>query len=456
MHTHPTYHIETYGCQMNVRDSEIMAGLMEKHGYIEQPQAELADIIIFNTCSVRHSAENKVYGKLGEFTKMKRSNPNLIVAFGGCMAQLPEVVAKVKRIGVDVIFGTYNVHELPHLIGEYRQQRRRVVRVWSGHGHIVEDLPSHRKEGCSAFVNIMYGCNNFCSYCIVPYTRGRERSRHPRDIIREVEQLAAEGFQEVTFLGQNVNSYGQGLDDNYDFADLLKLADKVDGIQRIRFTTSHPKDMSDKLIDAVGECYKVCEHIHVPLQAGSNRILRGMNRGYTREHYLELVGRMRSYIPGVSISSDLIVGFPGETEDDFQQTLDMVRQVRFDAAFTFLYSVRSGTRAATMNDQVDQAIKKDRLLRLNEVQYGIALELNQSLEGSSAEVLVEGPSKTNPDKLTGRTRSNRIVIFKGEPDLVGRLIEVEITRGKTFSLFGETQGEHKMEGTPCQQTELFK
>jgi tRNA-2-methylthio-N6-dimethylallyladenosine synthase len=433
------YHIETYGCQMNVRDSEIMAGLMERQGYREQPRAEQADIIIFNTCSVRHSAENKVYGKLGEYVKLKRQKPELIVAFGGCMAQLPEVVAKVQRLGVDVVFGTHNLHELPHLINEYRQHHQKVVRVWPGHTGVIEDLPSHRKEGIGAFVNIMYGCNNFCSYCIVPYTRGRERSRHPRDIIREVEQLAKEGFREVTFLGQNVNSYGQGLSDPYSFADLLRWADQIEGIARIRFTTSHPKDMSEQLMDAIAEGDKICEHIHVPLQAGSDRILKAMNRGYTRDHYLQLARKMRERIPGVAITSDLIVGFPGETEEDFEATLDMVRQVRFDASFTFMYSIRSGTRAATMPGQVDPTIKKDRLLRLNELQYGIALDLNRSLEGKVEEVLVEGPSKTNPDNLTGRTRNNRIVLFKGSDQLIGRLVQVKITTGKTFSLFGQLQ-----------------
>ncbi|NLN87745.1 MAG: tRNA (N6-isopentenyl adenosine(37)-C2)-methylthiotransferase MiaB, partial [Syntrophomonadaceae bacterium] len=408
-------------------------------GYMEQSRAEQADIIIFNTCSVRHSAENKVYGKLGEFIKLKRQKPELIVAFGGCMPQLPEVVTKVKRLGVDVVFGTHNLHELPHLIEEYRQQHRKIVRVWPDHGGVIEELPSHRREGISAFVNIMYGCNNFCSYCIVPYTRGRERSRHPRDIIHEVEQLAEEGFKEVTFLGQNVNSYGQGLTERYNFADLLKQANEIDGIARIRFTTSHPKDMSEELLDAIAVGGKLCEHIHVPLQAGSDHILKLMNRGYTRQHYLQLAQKMRERVPGVAITSDLIVGFPGETEEDFQATLDMVRQVRFDAAFTFLYSVRSGTRAAIMPGQIEPADKKNRLLRLNDLQYGIALDLNRSLEGTVEEVLVEGPSKTNPDNLTGRTRSNRIVIFKGSDELTGQMVNVQITTGKTFSLFGRLQ-----------------
>ncbi|MEA4924371.1 MAG: tRNA (N6-isopentenyl adenosine(37)-C2)-methylthiotransferase MiaB [Syntrophomonadaceae bacterium] len=432
-----SFNVLTYGCQMNVRDSEIISGLLQQKGYVEQSRPA-ADIVIFNTCSVRHSAENKVYSKLGEYTKLKKSRPGMIVAFGGCMAQLPEVVTKVKQLGVDIVFGTHNLHELPRLIDEFQATRKRVVNVWQQQGEVIEDLPSYRKDDLSAFVNIMYGCNNFCSYCIVPYTRGRERSRHPRDIMAEVEQLARSGFKEVTFLGQNVNSYGKGLDDNYDFADLLAMADRIEGLERIRFTTSHPKDMSDKLIDTIAAGEKLCEHIHVPLQAGSNRILQGMNRGYTREHYLELAAKMRSRIPGVAITSDLIVGFPGETEDDFLQTLDMVEKVRFDAAFTFLYSIRSGTRAAQMEGQLDLAVKKDRLLRLNDLQYSIAAEINKALEGTVQEVLVEGPSKTDQGKLTSRTRTNRIVIFSGAEDLIGKLINVRICRGKTFSLFGET------------------
>jgi tRNA-2-methylthio-N6-dimethylallyladenosine synthase len=436
-----SFHIFTYGCQMNVRDSEIIAGMLTARGCHEQAQIDEADLIIFNTCSVRHSAENKVYGKLGEYTKMKKSRPNLIVAFGGCMAQLPEVQAKVKKIGVDIIFGTYNLHQLPEIVAEFLATKRKVVRTWQQHGEVIESLPSVRNSGISAFVNIMYGCNNFCSYCIVPYTRGRERSRRSKDILDEVEALAEAGFKEVTFLGQNVNSYGQGLDEKCDFADLLNMADRVEGIDRIRFTTSHPKDMSDKLITAIADGRKLCEHIHVPLQAGSNKILRAMNRHYTREHYIDLIHKMRDRIPGVAITSDLIVGFPGENEEDFEQTLDMVEKVRFDAAFTFLFSIRSGTRAATLPDQVDLTAKKDRLVRLNQLQYDIAAGLNRNLEGTIQQVLVEGVSKTNPSKLTARTRSNRIVIFSGSQDLIGKLIIVKIVKGKTFSLFGETVAE---------------
>ncbi|MDD2510363.1 MAG: tRNA (N6-isopentenyl adenosine(37)-C2)-methylthiotransferase MiaB [Syntrophomonas sp.] len=431
------YRILTYGCQMNVRDSETIAGLLEGSGFNQAEDLSEADLILFNTCSVRHSAENKVYGKLGEIASLKKKRPELLIAFGGCMAQLPEVRQKLKKSGVDVVFGTHNIHELPYLIARAQEERNPVFEVWEKEGRIVEPLPSCRKPGLSAFVNIMFGCNNFCSYCIVPYTRGRERSRKADDILRELEELAAAGYKEVTLLGQNVNSYGCGLEEKIEFADLLYRANSVAGIERIRFTTSHPKDVSDRLLQAIAECEKVCEHIHAPLQAGSNRILQRMNRNYSREHYLKLVERMRHYVPGVSITSDLIVGFPGETEEDFQDTLDMVEKVRFDAAFTFMYSQRSGTRAAEFAEQIPLEEKKQRLERLNRLQYQIATEINQELEGSIQEVLVEGPSKTNPQKLTSRTRSNRIVIFSGGKDLIGRLINVKITEAKTFSLFGE-------------------
>ncbi|MBC7074882.1 MAG: tRNA (N6-isopentenyl adenosine(37)-C2)-methylthiotransferase MiaB [Syntrophomonadaceae bacterium] len=431
------YYIFTYGCQMNVRDSETIAGLLEAMGYVEAASPEEADLILFNTCSVRHSAENKVYGKLGEIMSLKKKNPDILIAFGGCMAQLAEVRQKLKKQGVDVVFGTHNIHELPHLIQKVRESQLPVFKVWEREGQVIESLPSKRQNGISAFVNIMYGCNNFCSYCIVPYTRGRERSRHFADIIKEVEELAANGYKEVTLLGQNVNSYGRGLDVKIDFADLLREVNAVEGIERIRFTTSHPKDVSDKLIDTIAECSKVCEHIHMPLQAGSNTVLQRMNRSYTREHYLELVEKIRHKIPGIAITSDLIVGFPGETEEDFLQTLDMVEKVRFDAAFTFMYSPRSGTKAALFGDQVSLEEKKERLQRLNDVQYRIATEINESLTGTVQEVLVEGPSKTNREKLTSRTRTNRIVIFSGPKTLIGELINVKIVKARTFSLFGE-------------------
>lgn len=433
------YFTFTYGCQMNVRDSEIISGLLEGMGYIEADSVQEADLIVFNTCSVRHSAENKVFGKLGEVALLKRNNPDLLLAFGGCMAQLPEIRKKLKRARVDVVFGTHNLHELPNLIEQSSRERVPVHQVWEKAAGVHEPFPSHRRPGISAFVNIMYGCDNFCSYCIVPYTRGRERSRNPGDILREIEEIAGQGYQELILLGQNVNSYGKGLEEKVDFADLLLRASRVEGIERIRFTTSHPKDVSDRLIDVLAGGGKICEHIHMPLQAGSNRVLKKMNRGYTREQYLQLVEKVRNRVPGVAISSDLIVGFPGETEADYLETLDMVEQVGFDAAFTFMYSVRSGTRAAGFEEQVSLAEKKDRLDRLNQRQYAVAVQKNRRLENTVEEILVEGPSKTNQEKLMGRTRRNHIVIFSGPDDLTGRRVRVKITEAKTFSLFGELE-----------------
>ena len=422
---------------MNVRDSEVIGGLLEDNSYEEASSPEQADLILFNTCSVRHSAENKIYGKLGEINLLKRNNPELIVALGGCMAQMPDCRQRLKKIGVDVLFGTHNLHEVPFLVSKARETGEKVWQVWDKEGMVIEEFPANRYTGLSAFVNIMYGCNNFCSYCIVPYTRGRERSRKPEDIINEIQHLAKQGCREVTLLGQNVNSYGKTNNQNTDFADLLGLVNDIDGIERIRFTTSHPRDMSDKLIEAIAVNPKVCEHVHVPLQAGSNRILQKMNRKYTREHYLELVGKMRDRIPGIAITSDLIVGFPGESEEDFKDTLDMVNRIRFDAAFTFLYSPRQGTRAAELPDQIPIEVKKSRLNELMTVQYQIAKEINTSLEGSVQEVFVEGPSKTNAEKLMARTRTNRIVIISAPKDLIGQIINVKITEGKTFSLMGD-------------------
>jgi len=422
---------------MNVRDSESIAGLLEAMGYMESASLTDADLVVFNTCSVRHSAENKVYGKLGEVAGLKRRKPGLLVALGGCMAQLPEVRRKLQKSGVDIVFGTHNLHELPRLIQEAVETGGPVFKVQEEMEAIIEGQPVRRRQGVSAFVNIMYGCNNFCSYCIVPYTRGRERSRRPHEIIAELREIAAQGYKEVTLLGQNVNSYGQGIEPATDFADLLQLAAGVEGLERIRFTTSHPKDVSDRLIQAIADNEKICEHIHMPLQAGSNEVLRRMNRKYSREYYLELVRRVRERIPGVAITSDLIVGFPGETPRDFEDTIDMVEKVRFEAAFTFMYSIRTGTRAAELDGQVPLEEKKRRLKYLNEVQYAIADQINRDMEGKVYEVLVEGGSKTNKEKLTGRTRSNHIVNFSGPECLIGRLINVKITKATTFSLNGE-------------------
>ncbi len=435
------YYLLTYGCQMNVRDSETIGGLLEGMGYVETGDLDEANLVVFNTCSVRHSAENKVYGKLGEINKLKKSKPGLMVAFGGCMAQIPDVRKRLRKHGVDVLFGTHNIHELPYLIEEVKKTNQKLYQVWDNAGTVIEPLPAKRQPGLSAFVNIMYGCNNFCSYCIVPYTRGRERSRLPEFIIEEIQNVAAQGYKEVTLLGQNVNSYGKGLERPIDFADLLKLvADNSGGIERIRFMTSHPKDISDKLIDTIAQGGKICEHVHVALQSGSNNILKLMNRKYTREHYIDLTKKMKDRIPGIAITTDIIVGFPGETEEDFGQTLELVNRVQFDAAYTFMYSPRSGTKAADFTDHISLEVKKARLAHLMEVQYEIAAQINKRLEGEVVEVLVEGPSKTDKNFLTSRTRNNRIVIFSGQNTLIGKLINVRIKKGKTFSLNGEYVG----------------
>lgn len=430
------YYILTYGCQMNERDSEVIAGLLNRAGYEQAVKLEDADLVVFNTCAVRHSAENKVFGKLGEIKRLKNKKAEMIVAFGGCMAQIAEVREKLQRLGVDVVFGTHNLHELPELLERYQKASKPVLEVWDKAGPVVEGLPSCRRSGVTAYVNIMFGCNNFCSYCIVPYVRGRERSRKPESIVAEIRELADKGVREVTLLGQNVNSYGRGLDEAVDFADLLERVNEIPGIERIRFTTSHPRDVNKRLISAMSDLDKVCEHLHAPLQAGSNRILKLMNRGYTREYYFDLCSELREAVPGIAITSDLIVGFPGEEESDFMDTLDAVERIRFEAAFTFMYSPRTGTAACQLPDQVPREVKHQRLMRLNELQYRIALEINQKMVGKVYDVLVEGPSKTNPDKLTGRTRTNHIVIFDGPTNLIGQTVGVRINSAGTFTLFG--------------------
>ncbi|NLB18536.1 MAG: tRNA (N6-isopentenyl adenosine(37)-C2)-methylthiotransferase MiaB [Syntrophomonadaceae bacterium] len=421
---------------MNERDSEIISGLLEESGYHEASSLEEADLVVLNTCSVRHTAENKVFGKLGQIKVIKSKNPHLKVALGGCMAQLPEVRGRLKRLGVDLVFGTHNIHELPSLLEKMGGKGAPFVSVWDKPGEVVENLPDKRTAGVTSFVNIMYGCNNYCSYCIVPYVRGNERSRDSKDILAEIRKLVEEGVREVTLLGQNVNSYGRGLAEKIDFADLLTMVNGIDGLERIRFMTSHPLDITPKLIDAVGSLTRVCEHVHAPVQAGSNKILKLMNRGYTVEQYIELTEAMRAGIPGVAITSDLIVGFPGEEEDDFAQTMEVVKKVEFDAAFTFIYSQRSGTKAFTMENQLPRTVKTERLIRLNEVQYNLALEKNRQLESKVVEVLAEGPSKTNAAKMTGRTRCNRLVMFEAPRSTAGKLIHVHIDEAKTFNLLG--------------------
>ncbi len=431
---------------MNEHDSEKIAGLLEAMGYEPAQDREEADLILFNTCSVRDNPERKVYGQVSDLKGLKQRKPDLKIGICGCMVQQPEELAgiKTKLPHVDLVFGTHNIHELPELLRKVSIGEGPVVAVQEDSDEVVEGLPVKRESRLKAWVNITYGCNNFCSYCIVPYVRGREKSRDPEEIKAEVAALGEDGCKEITLLGQNVNSYGRDLpaDRRVDFADLLRMLNPVPGIDRIRFTTSHPKDLSDKMIAAMRESDKVCEHLHLPLQSGSNRILKLMNRGYTAEKYLALVGKLREAIPEISLTTDLIVGFPGETEEDFEETLRMVRQVQFDGAFTFIYSPRKGTPAAKMADQVPEDVKRERIYRLIEVQQEISRIKNEEYDGRTVEVLVEGESKTNLEMLTGRTRTNKLVHFAGDPRLTGELVRVKITNVHTWSLYGDLIGRH--------------
>ncbi|MGI9952731.1 tRNA (N6-isopentenyl adenosine(37)-C2)-methylthiotransferase MiaB [Moorellaceae bacterium AZ2] len=434
-----TYWIIVYGCQMNERDSEIIAGLLEEKGYTRASAPGNADVIILHTCCVREKAENKVYGKLGQLARLKSKNPNLIIAVGGCMTQQPGAAEKMRQKApyVDLIYGTHNIHELPALLERVALLHQPVASVWDTEGEIVEGLPHRTSGGVKALVTISYGCNNFCSYCIVPYVRGRERSRRPEDILEEIRELVDDGVIEVMLLGQNVNSYGRDLEGDIDFARLLEMVNGIDGLRRIRYMTSHPRDFTLELIQTLSRLEKVCEHVHLPVQAGSNRILELMNRGYTREDYFALVDNLRRYLPGVSITTDLIVGFPGETEEDFAATLDLVERVQFDNAFTFMYSPRQGTAAASLPGQLPLEVKKARLKRLMDLQNRISRAKNEVLVGEEMEVLVEGPSENDPTKLSGRTRTHKLVIFPGPEDLIGKLVPVKITQAQTWLLKGE-------------------
>lgn len=434
------YWILSYGCQMNERDSETISGLLEHMGYQKGADLESADIIIIHTCCVRESAENKIIGKIGELKHLKKYKPNLIICVCGCMVQQKETANKLvkKAPHIDIIFGTHNLHQLPQLISQNLTGGAQVIEVWDEEGSIVENLPARREGNIKAYVNITYGCNNFCTYCIVPYVRGRERSRLPQEIINEIKDLGEQGFREITLLGQNVNSYGKDLTTtNIDFADLLAQVDEIPGVWRYRFMTSHPRDFDVKSILTIKESKHICPQFHLPFQAGSNNILKKMNRGYTKEQYLELVKIIKKEIPHASISTDIIVGFPGETEEDFAHTLDVVKKVEFDIAYTFLYSKRSGTPAAELPNQVADSIKKERLQTLINTQNKISLAINQNLIGKKAKVLVEGPSKNNPNLLTGRTDTNKIVIFSGQPSLTGQMADVLIEEAKTWNLIGK-------------------
>jgi tRNA-2-methylthio-N6-dimethylallyladenosine synthase len=430
--------ITTFGCQMNENDSEKLAGMLVEMGYEETDKIEDSDIIIYNTCCVRENAELKVYGHLGALKRLKEEKPDLIIAVCGCMMQQKEVVEHIreKYRHVGLVFGTHNLYRFPEMLYNAMLTEENILEIEDISGAIAEGIPISRKDGVKAWVTIMYGCDNFCSYCIVPYVRGRERSRRPDDIKNEVIELAKNGYKEITLLGQNVNSYGKDLPEQFDFAQLLKMLDEIDGIERIRFMTSHPKDLSDDLIEVMATGRKICEHLHLPVQSGSTKVLREMNRAYTKGEYLSLIKKIRSKIPNIALTTDIIVGFPGETEEDFEDTLDVVEQVKFDTGFMFLYSKRTGTPAARREDQVSESVKKARFDRLLELQNRISKEINDQLFGTEQEVLVEGLSKNSKDTFTGRTRANKIVHFHGSEDMIGKLVTVKIEKIQTWSLLG--------------------
>lgn len=436
-----TFCVTTFGCQMNARDSEKLRGILKEIGYLEADE-ERADFVIYNTCTVRENANTRVYGRLGQLKPRKKQNPHMMIGLCGCMMQEPEVIEKLKKSYsfVDIIFGTHNIFKFAELIVQRFSSGKPVIDIWEGTDAIVEDLPNQRKYAFKSGINIMFGCNNFCSYCIVPYVRGRERSREPQAILREIRRLADDGVVEIMLLGQNVNSYGKTLDHPVTFAELLTEIEKIDKIKRIRFMTSHPKDLSDELIEVMSRSTKICRHLHLPVQSGSSRILQKMNRRYTKEQYLELTEKIRKAVPGISLTTDIIVGFPGETEQDFQETLDLVRKVRYDSAFTFIYSRRTGTPAASMEDQVPEDVVKDRFQRLLKEVQDIASEVCAVHEGTTQEALVESLSEHDPSMVTGRLSNNLLVHFPGGEELIGKLVPVYLKECKGFYYLGELAG----------------
>ena len=432
-------HTETYGCQQNVNDTERIRGMLDKAGFVLTESAEEADLIIYNTCAVRENAEQKVFGRLGILKHMKEKRPELMVAVCGCMVQQAHITEKIKKVHdhVDLIFGTHALWRMPELLYKAMRDNGVVVDITASDGAIAEDMPILRDKEQKAWVSIMYGCNNFCTYCIVPYVRGRERSRDPEDIMAEIRCLVENGTSEISLLGQNVNSYGKDLGLDIDFADLLRMVNDVEGVRRIRFMTSHPKDLTDKLIYTIRDCDKVCKQLHLPFQAGSDKILKQMNRHYTRDQYLAIIDKVKKEIPGIALTTDVIVGFPTETNEDFRETMDIINYVRYDSIFSFIYSRREGTPAAKLDFVLsDEEIHKnfDELLR---VQNRICKEKNLEYVGRLETVLVDGASKTDKTLMTGRTDSGKIVNFAGPADLVGKYINIKITKAKQWSLEGE-------------------
>ena len=443
----PKYYILTMGCQLNENDSEKLCGMLEEMGYTKTEQYQEADLVLFNTCCVRENAEDKLFGKLGELKRVKEQK-GTIIAIGGCMMQEKHITDKIHESYpyTDIIFGTHTLQKFPEDLYKTIQSKTKMEDVLDIDGEVYEGLPIKRTSNIKASVTIMYGCNNFCTYCIVPYVRGRERSRHPKDILEEVEELAKEGYKEITLLGQNVNSYlrsEEWKEKNIDyhginsFATLLRAINEIDGIERIRFVSPHPKDFTDDVIDAISDCEKVCKLIHLPLQSGSTNVLKRMNRKYTKEQYLELVEKMKAKIPNLTLSTDIIVGFAGETEEDFEDTLDVIRKVCFEQVYMFIYSRRVGTPGDKMPDQIPEEIKHKRFDRLKELVESQIEENNQKYVGTIQKVLVEGPSKNNPELLTGRTDSNKVVIFEGSPELQDKIIELKIVSEHMWYLKGQ-------------------
>ncbi|MBF1142250.1 MAG: tRNA (N6-isopentenyl adenosine(37)-C2)-methylthiotransferase MiaB [[Eubacterium] sulci] len=431
-----TFHITTFGCQMNEHDSEVIDGLLTERGFSSVKERKDASIVIINTCSVRDNADKRFFGTLGQLKKRKESDPSFIVCVCGCMMQQQRVVdtIKAKYPWVDVIFGTNSIHHIPELIEKVAIEKEKVVDIIENTEEIVEGLPAKRLFDHKALVNIMFGCNNFCTYCIVPYTRGREKSRAPEAIVAEVKGLVADGVKEIMLLGQNVNSYdGNGTS----FAELLKMLNDVDGLERIRFMTSNPKDLSDELIEAFAVCDKLCRNLHLPIQSGSNRVLKRMNRKYTREDYLKLIEKLRKTVPDITLSTDIIVGFPGETNEDFEETLSIVKEVEYDSAFTFIYSIRKGTPAEKFEDQIEESEKHRRFDLLVSAVNEISEKKNKAYQDRVEKVLVDGVSKNDKSTLTGRTDGFKLVNFAGKKELIGSIVDVKITDAKTFSLFGE-------------------
>ena len=433
------YYIETWGCQMNEEDSEKLSGMLKRIGYTKTEAKEEASIILFNTCCVRENAENKVYGNLGLLKKLKKNNPDLVIGICGCMMQQKGMADKILKEFpyVDIIFGTHNTYKFPEYLNRVKTEGVQVKEIFDKETEIIEGIPVDRESSIKAFVTIMYGCNNFCTYCVVPYVRGRERSRRPEEIEKEIKELVAQGYKEITLLGQNVNSYGKGLEEEIDFAKLLRRINEIEGLERVRFMTSHPKDLTEDVIMAIKECDKLCEQIHLPVQSGSDEILKKMNRHYDREKYMSLIKKIKEEIPECSITTDIIVGFPGETEENFLDTLNLCEEVGYDSAFTFIYSRRNHTPADRMEDQVPDDVKHERFNRLVDVINKGVINGNKVYEGRTVEVLVEGPSKNDETKLMGRTRNGRLVNFPGDVSMVGKLVNVHINRAQPFSLLGE-------------------